>query len=152
MKILFASLLLALIFLCMGCWSSTGGPAYDYKLIGSVPEPAHKNRLTDCSRHLENLGFSVETNDYFETISTSAKNAGTYYWKVTGEKWKVSYKIKIQLFSKGNNLLFWEFSPIITGSRSNRQDRSFSGGDFSEIDSEVERIRAELLAILKNNT
>ena len=97
-------------------------------------------------------GYLVSSNAVFYVATTDPKSIGYQYWRVTNEKWKVSYQLGVQIMKATNGVVYWKLSHKIVGSRSGKQNRLFEPSDFEVTESVVNEISRKLMKLFSTHT
>ncbi len=100
---------------------------------------------------LNKEGFLVSPNTVFYTATTDPKNVGYQYWRVTNEKWNVTYQLGVQIIKVRGGLIYWKLSHKIIGSRSGKQDRMFEPSDFEVTEQVVNKITRKLMILFSTS-
>lgn len=134
-----------MIVLILGCQQIVTDPfSTNYTPVVSDNFSSADKALTRVIAILKSNGYEVTGNDVILTATTEPRNTGYQIWKVTNEKWKVSYKIGVQLIRASEHRLYWKMSHKIVGSRQGKHDREFAPYDFEITENEFNKINHDL--------
>lgn len=105
---------------------------------------------------LENIfhskGYGFTKNEIFLTLTTDPKDLGYQDWLKKHEKWKIKYRVKIQLIRGIKPFLYWDLSGSVVGERSGHEDREFSPEDFILTEKIFEELNREIVNQLSRSS
>ena len=146
MKLIYLVLLASILTGCSttAALKDTDPFRFEFSPIASASVVNPEAALSKTVKLLEKEGYLVSSNAIFHTATTEPKNIGYQYWKVTNEKWNVSYQLGVQIIEAGG-VVYWKLSHKIIGSRSGKQDRTFDPADFDVTEQKVNEITRKLM-------